>query len=687
MRPMVDVTEFRSAYLAELDELLDMGGTHLLALERAAAAGQADPRAARELFRALHTIKGLSAMMGVEPIVELAHHMEGALRALQRGPPPPDAVDALFQGIRAVEQRARALAAGGAAQEPPAGLLEALESILGKAEPVARAAPAELTLPEEIEAKLGDAERAQLESGVAAGKRAVRVDFSPSPASAERGLTITSVRERLTAVAEIVKVIPLSRPQCEAAPAGLTFALLLLTTASAGDIADAAGLSPDDVTALLAPGSDAAEPEAFDLALDTPEPDAPPRRGAIRVELSRIDEAMDGLSALVVTRYRLERCAAELAAAGAPVRELSRLLGEQARELRELRGALLRVRMVPMREILDRLPLILRGLRRSTGKQVHFEIEGGGAELDKAVAERLLPAIIHLVRNAVDHGIEAPDERERLGKPRDGTIRIRCATMGSTWLSVSIADDGRGVDRAAVARCAGGPAARVRGEAELLDVLCAPGFSTRDEATTTSGRGMGLDIVRRVVAVDLGGELSLQSEPGAGATFTLRVPLTVAIIDAFAFQCADQRFVAPISMIEEIVDVAPASVSVGPGGMPLFERRGSAVPLVPLAGALFGLAEAAIDRGIRESGVPTRMDRPSKALVVCRRGEITAFGVDRLLGQREAVIRPLTDPLVKVAGVSGATDLGDGKPTLVLDLIALAGAVSGSRALARVEGA
>jgi len=688
---MVDVAEFRSAYLAEVDDHLEAAGAHLLALERAAAQGQADPRAVREVFRALHTIKGLSAMMGVEPIVALSHRMEGALRSLQQsGAPAPATVDTFFQGIRAIEQRVRALAEGATVPEPPTPLLEALDALLGvEPSPRAQAEAPALTLPAELEAKLGDAERQQITAGIKAGRRAVRADFSPSPARAEQGLTITSVRERLGALAEIVKVIPLSRPPSDETPGGLTFALVLLTAATDEVLADAAGLPAGDVTPLSAPRAAVAvvpppDPSGpGDLTFERgPDLDELPRRGVIRVELERIDEAMDRLSALVVTRYRLERCAADMGEAGAPVRELTRLLGEQARELRDLRAALLRVRMVPISEILERLPLILRGIRRSTGKQVRLEVEGAGAELDKAVAERLFPAIIHLVRNAVDHGIEAPEERERAGKPREGTLRITCSAASTAALDVLIADDGRGVDRAEVARRAG-VAAEPQSDADLLDLLCAPGFSTRTEATTTSGRGMGLNIAKRVVTADLGGELTLRSQPGAGTTFALRVPLSVAIVDAFAFQCADQRFVAPVAMIDEIVEVDPASVWQGPGRTPFFERRGTAVPLVSLEAALWGES----GRASAASSVDRATTNHKKALIVRRGGEPTAFTVDRLLGQREAVIRPLADPLVKVTGVSGATDLGDGRPTLVLDLMALAAALGGgrSRALAEVR--
>jgi two-component system chemotaxis sensor kinase CheA len=203
-------------------------------------------------------------------------------------------------------------------------------------------------------------------------------------------------------------------------------------------------------------------------------------------------------------------------------------------------------------------------------------------------------------------------------------------------------------------------------DAELLDLLCRPGLSTREEVTTTSGRGMGMDIVRRVVVDQLGGELRLSTRPGIGTSFSLHVPLTIAIVDAFTTQCGSERFVVPVSMVEEIVEIDESrvvSASLGRvGGGPatqlgMFERRGEAVPLVNLAALLRIPHDATVAR---------------KALVVRRNGQPIAFVLDRVLGQQEAVVRPLLDPLVNVPGVSGATDLGDGRPTLVLDLVALA---------------
>ncbi|HWN66518.1 MAG TPA: chemotaxis protein CheW, partial [Haliangium sp.] len=235
---------------------------------------------------------------------------------------------------------------------------------------------------------------------------------------------------------------------------------------------------------------------------------------------------------------------------------------------------------------------------------------------------------------------------------------------------LSVSDDGRGVDRAAVARRIGReiPA----GDAALLAALCHPGLSTRDEATTTSGRGMGMDIVKRTVD-SLGGSLALQTTPGQGTSFTLRVPLSVTIVDAFSFTIAAQTFVAPVAMVEAIIEVDAGRVVRAPApgrgraDASLIERRGEPMPLVRLD-ALLGLPGQ--HGALPGKALPTP-EMPKKAMIVRRHGEPIAFGVDRMLGQQEVVIRPLEDPLVQRAGITGSTDLGDGRPTLVLDLFAL----------------
>lgn len=669
----VDLREFLGAYVAEVSEHIESASEKLLGLEAAARRGEPMLRHVRDIFRALHTVKGLSAMVGIEPIVAIAHRMESILRTADQSAVPLDeqTIDAMLDGLRAIESRVKVASEGGTVPEPEGELLARLDALdlESQPEPPARVVPAAVLDPA-IADKLSAAEREHLEKAMGAGRVAYRADFFPSPARAEQGLTINAVRERVSGLGEIVKVVPLSVPPSDLAPGGLAFVILLVSDAAREAIADAVGIEPAAVIQVTS-GAPADAASAIDVPLAAQLDDddvltaAPARRGVVRVDVRRLDETMDGLSAVVVSRFRLARAVAALGERGVDVRELRALLADHGRQLRDLRASLVQVRMVPITDILDRVPMIVRSLRRTTGKLVRLEIEGGHAELDKAVAERLFPALVHLVRNAVDHAIETPDERRRRNKPEEGRVRVSCTQRSNSRLVLSVSDDGRGIDREQVARRAGTDVPST--DSALLDLLCRPGLSTRDQASTTSGRGMGMDIIRRVAVEQLGGELLLDTKWGEGTTFTMIVPLTISIVDAFTFECAGQRFVVPVGIVEEIVEVPASSARISSSGhaLQVFYRRGESVPVVPLE-RVFRLSD--------------EKPGPRKAIVVRRAGEPIAFAVDRMLGQQEVVVRPLEDPLVQVPGVTGATDLGDGLPTLVVDLVALGGAARGASA-------
>jgi two-component system, chemotaxis family, sensor kinase CheA len=673
MTERLDVQEFLQGYLAEAREHLASAGSNLLAAEEALRHGEPHPRAVRELFRALHTLKGLSAMIGAEPIADVAHEMEAVLRSADRagGRLPAESTDLLADGLRAIEARVAKLGAGEPIPPAPPQLLEALVALQPAGGEGPRRAP--LALPQELVAKLSAADREQLSGGIAAGRAARRIDFLPSPERAARGISITSVRERVGAVAEIVKVLPRAATPEEGAPAGLAFVLLVLANAPDAQLAEAADVELSKVTAIgdatpLEDAGAAAKPDLFDEAAEG----ADLSRGVyVRVEVARLDEALEHLSALVVSRARLDGAVATLAAIGADVRVLASALQEHGRQLRSLRTAVMRARLIRVSELLDRAPLVVRGSARATGKRVRLVVGAGEAEVDKAVGERLFPAIIHLLRNAVDHAIEHPADRVRAGKPEDGVVRVTCRDFSDNQLELVVADDGRGLDAEAIAHKAGAPVPRT--PAELLELISRPGFSTAERITQTSGRGVGMDIVRRIVVDELGGDLRVETRRGAGTTFTLRVPLSLTIVDALTFECGTERFVVPVSAVEALIEVDAGEVVEAPrpargdaaSAVRMLRRHAETLPLVRLD-AVLGLGGSA----------PAH----PKAIVIRRDGAPFAFEVDRMLGQQEVVIRPVADPLVQVEGVSGSTDLGDGRPTLVLDLVSLARSLGGSRA-------
>ena len=650
MSDELDLSEFVTGFVAEAEEHLRTCRAALLTLDRAHEEGGVRPGAVRELYRSLHTLKGLSAMLEVEPLVELAHQMESVLREAESvgGLLSSEAVGVLVAALGAAEQRVREVARGEPVTAAPAAILRALGEL--RPTPVEAAVPGvRLRLPAALAEKLTASERAQLLEGARTGRRVLRLTFVPSSKRAREGRSITSVREGASKLGELVRVLPVSVERSEEAPGGLAFVLLLLTDAEDGELASASGV---DVSAIepLVEGPVAEEPE--------PELEAVAAGGGIvRVRVERLERTLAQLGAIIVSRHRVARAIEALDATGADVRELRYAMDEHGRQVGELRESILELRMVRVAEVLEPLPLMVRGLRATTGKPVHLVLDVARAELDKAVAEAIFPAIVQLVRNAVDHGIEPPEQRRRLGKPEAGRVTICAVDLGTGMLELTVRDDGAGVDRETVARRAG--VAVPEDDDALLAILVRPGLSARSAADHTSGRGMGLDIVHRRVQ-RLGGELGLVTRPGEGTTFVLHVPLTVTIVEGLSFTCGEQAFVAPLATIEEVLDLAETSLQVAPdprgsGAACVFRHHGEVISYLPLCD-VFGLASAERDR----------------AVLVRRGGRCVAFGVDRISGLSEVVVRPLEDPLVRVPGIAGSTDLGDGRATLVVDLPALA---------------
>jgi two-component system, chemotaxis family, sensor kinase CheA len=656
MSERVDLNEFIGGFVVEAEELLTTANACLLEIDVAITDGKSKPKAVRELFRALHTIKGLAGMVGVESIMELAHALETLLRTADRagGTLQRGAVEVSLQAVRAIGERVRMVAEGRAVTPAPARLIEQIAGTDATSETV-EAPPA---IAADWDARLSASERQQVFHDIQAGVPAWTLAFVPSEDRAARGISIATVRSGLTALGEIIKVAPRTQLDASGKQAGIKFEILLLSSATAAQLAEVLDVDPATLAPISMPVTARATVEPEPEAEPDPEPDgARIGRSTVRVELARLDELQDQLGSLIVSRFRLERELAAQAARGHDVRKLREVADLQARQLRDLRRAILRVRMVRVAEVLEPLALLVRSVARTSHKEVRLELDVRDAELDKAVADRLLPALIHLVRNAVDHAIEPPDARVAAGKPRVGTVRIACTELASKQLELRISDDGRGIDREAIARRAHREVADTQ---ELLDVLTTPGFSTRDAITQTSGRGVGMDIVKRVAVQELGGELALATELGAGTTFTLKVPLTIAIVEVFSFECARQPFVVPVAAIEEIFELGDDRIE--PPGRPangerdtrvtLIHRRGHALPLISLC------ARLAIDANTTAKN----------AMVIRHNGALIAFAIDRMLGRQEVVVRPVDDPLVRARGIAGATDLGDGRPTLVLDL-------------------
>lgn len=633
VRDLLD--SFMDDYFAECEEHLTAARQNLLLLEP--AVGHEPPAdLIQELFRGFHSLKGISAMVELREAERLAHEMETCLsdvRDRRIGLTLP-----LFEAL--------------------VSSTNALETVIA----ARRAGAAIPSIDQHLAALFGVAATGSGGRGVASPPRdparpprsVTKVTFSPSADLVARGIKVDTIRARLADMGRIEEVAP------RVTSSGAIAFEFLVSGLAEDALRDwrQDGIAYEHVLSNSAPADvdDTQGGTAAAVASETTSSSA----SFVRVDLARLDHLMLLVGDLVVARARLEDTLTRIEPLipAAEWRDLQEGNEAMERRLRDLRDGVMRVRLVSVSEIFRRMPFVVRDLARDSGKRVRIDLAGQSTEIDKFLIERMVDPILHLVRNAVSHGIETPEERIAAGKPPDGTIRLCAMTVGESVV-LEVTDDGRGIDAVSVAQRARAAGLKVP-DADfdaraLLDVLCSPGFSTRDEADRASGRGVGMAVVRENIQ-ELGGTLSLETALGRGTSFKAVLPLTLAIVDALIADVGDRTFAVPQSGVEEVAEVDPAALRLIENNE-LMVHRERVLPVVRLA-RLFAL-EAAPRRQLH-------------ALVVGVGSNAIAILVDRIACQREVVVKTLRDPLVKVAGVSGATELGDGRVVLILDVSALA---------------
>jgi two-component system chemotaxis sensor kinase CheA len=383
-------------------------------------------------------------------------------------------------------------------------------------------------------------------------------------------------------------------------------------------------------------------------------PQAPQIPQTIRISTQHLDALLNLVAELVISRSRLWRIQQRHS-----LPDLREALEQHDRLLGDLRDAVLQTRMVPVAQVFNRFPRMVRDLLRERGKEADFIVEGGDIELDRTILERVSDPLLHLLRNAVDHGIEPPAERERLGKPRRGTIRL-CARRERESVVIEVMDDGQGMDRdrileTAIRRGVIEPAeAEELSDHQALMLICHPGFSTARRVTDLSGRGVGMDVVRRQIE-SLHGSLYIETEPGRGTTFRLRLPLTLAIIQALLVKTGPEMYAIPLSQVEHILEIEPEQVKQVQRWRVTTDEEAKILPLLELRELL----------EVPENGpIPSL---PGYAVIVGEDHGRVGLVVDDLLGQEEIVIRPLPPALRDIPGLAGASILGEGQVVLILD--------------------
>ncbi len=665
--------EILADFLVEAGELLAGLGDQLLALEDAPES----PELLNAVFRAFHTVKGGAGFLAIDPMVKLCHRGEDLLNEARSGRVCLDAeyIDALLNTLDCLQQMLASLRAGDAVVPVPSALLDRL--LVRRASTATSASPATAanataaspaTSAKHGADNPGDAVEGEFEALLAM----VGVDMSPASANAGDPIDDSEFEALLdelygpgkvpgqvaqaAAAADSADAAPMTDAEFEA-----------LLDSFAGQPAQTAGAP----TAAIAPSgvgdaSSSGEPTASagkpagEASVITRSAPPPAADTTIRVETGRLDTLVNLIGELVLVRNRLAVLSAD-----STDERTERAVAELHRVADDLQLAVMRTRMLPIGKLFGRFPRIVRDISRQLGKQIELVLEGEDTDLDRNLVDALADPMVHLVRNAVDHGIETPEARLRVGKPATGTLRLM-ATQEGERIVIRVRDDGRGMDpevlrsKALEKGLLDADQAERLSAAECFDLIFLAGFSTRQEVSDISGRGVGMDVVKTRV-MELGGTLSIASELGRGSEILVSLPLTLATLRALMVRISGRVYAIPMINVLEVFELDPRTVS-RVDDRDVIAHRNRALPLRHLGVWLDPSRSASDVRGpdVRGHVVVVHVGHRQLGCVV-----------DQVIGRDEMVVKPLGRLLHGVPGVSGATITGDGRVALVLNVAQL----------------
>ncbi len=662
----------REEFLSEAQELIEALSRSLLALDEVQSSGGEDPALVNEAFRVVHTLKGLSGIFSAKSIGNLAHRVEDVLDALRLGKVglSADLVDTLF---RTVELFWQLLGHEKDGDDPPD--LKATMARLRKLGSSSVSAEDQTNLEFEpaLLSVLTEYEEHRLRTCVERGLSLfkVRVRFRLETLDKE----LDEIKSRLTQLGEVITYLPTG----EAASIDtIELDLLLASGVTAQDIIEATGTSDATVEKVDRQGGDVDSEPDDDVhgPIATIQPEAAPDSElapaavmrsvsqTVRVDIRKLDVLMNAVGELSIVRGALGRMSERLRAEGERqlAAELHRLHRSFDRRLGELQGGILEVRMVPLSQVFDRLTRVVRQISRDVGKQIRLVITGSDTEIDKLIVEELSDPLMHIVRNAIDHGIESAEERAKVGKPELGIIALNAFQKGN-HVVLEVEDDGAGIDEKFLIQKAVRSGHLSQAQAseltkeEVMNLVFLPGVTTREEAGDYSGRGVGMDVVKTNIA-KLGGVIDLHSERSIGTKITVTLPITLAIVSALLVRCSGHTFALPLTSVSEALSLDPANVK-WIDSREVYTLRGATLPLCRLEQLL----------ELSTAGSPAKRRRFVVVATVGNRrlGLVT----DELLGQEDIVIKNLGKSLSQVRGFSGATELGDQRVALVLDVAAV----------------
>jgi two-component system chemotaxis sensor kinase CheA len=656
-----DFERFRATFFEECAEILpDLDG-RLSALQ----AGDSDTETLNAIFRAVHSIKAGAAAFDFSALVEFAHVFEGLLDRL-RDNRIQHSAQVFNVVVRAGDVLAELVEAARTGSDVPpgfgAGVAAELKDLFSGAQ-AAGAPPPKAHQPKpEAEGPM----------------RTYRIAFEP-----HREL-FRHANEPLLLIRELKRLGELSvgcvsadlpdLAHLDPEDAYLSFIFELQTQAPYASVAEVfefvdqdcvlkiedGGARDDTQSAAAAPDGGEAEPESGEAHPPSSRPAAatPVSKGAtsIRVDLTRVDRLVNMVGELVITHAMLAQQLSDHG--GGQRQQWAQGSQELATHTRELQECVMAIRMQPVRSVFARMPRLVRDIAAKLGRNVRLVTSGDQTEVDKTIIEELADPITHMIRNAIDHGIEDGATRLAAGKPERATIELSAAQRAGNIL-ITIADDGAGIDRRKVLQHAIAKGL-VREDAKLSDdelynLIFAPGFSTAEKVTEVSGRGVGMDVVRRNIA-NLGGRIQINSAPGKGTRFTLVIPLTLAVLDGMLVAVGNEKYILPLANIVESIRPDHRQVRTITGGSQVVAVRGEFIRLVPVR---------------RIFNIPGAIPEPWKALVVVvetENGSKAGLVVDELIGQQQVVVKSLAEYTAPVPGISGATILGNGRVALILDV-------------------
>jgi two-component system chemotaxis sensor kinase CheA len=677
----MDVSKYFSVFMDECHEHLQLLNQGLLELEN-----NPDDSVIFRIFRSAHTLKGASATMGFNKMAKLTHVMEDLLSKLRSKEQEVNSeiISVLFEAVDTLEILANKIADGKEEDIDISGVTQALNlHILGEViKPAYNApnktaaqtehdpdhAPQPLTAAQKaaaerrtvnLQIRYVDSEREQIAKAVADGMKIYHVDVS-----LVENCLLKSARVFMV-VKEVEKngVVVRSNPQMknlEDEHFDLRFNLGVLSTATAAEltkgimsIGDVEDVKIEEYTMENLP-IEKRVVQTDGLASRLTFTSAP----TVRVDIRKLDDLMNLVGELVISRSRLEVLGVELGS-----KQLNEVVEQVGRLTLDLQDNVLKARMVPVETVFSRFPRLIRDLSKELGKEIELEIYGGETELDRTLIDEIGDPLVHIIRNSVDHGIETPEERLKANKPMKGKIVLRAYQEGNIVV-INVSDDGKGFNVEKVKEKAlklglveKEALEQMRNE-QIFELTFLPGFSTAEKVTDVSGRGVGMDVVKTKVE-SLGGMVKINSEYGKGSTLEIHLPLTLAIIQTLMVQLGNEIYAIPSGYVEQIISLTESEVRLV-RNQEMFMLRGSIIPLLRLQNIL-GTPDA------------KNMELEELDVVVLKIGErLVGCVVDALLRQQDVVIKSLGKYLGTIKGIAGATILGDGRVALIIDIRAVA---------------